>query len=440
MKTRSFQTRLVAGTVVWLLATLLATGVALSVAFRRSVELGFDERLRSLLLAVIAALDVPPDNRAVMTRAVPEPLFERVYSGWYWQVTDGEHRLRSRSLWDEVLVDANEADSAAYGSDIRGPRQEQLRVVEETLHFPSRLHPIRVVVAAPLAEIQREIDAFDRLLFGFLIALGVGLALAVAIQVAYGLHPLRRLVGELEHVRTGRQGRLRRDYPREVTPLVDAINDVLDQDARLIERSRTHAGNLAHALKTPLSVLAAESHRAMDPACVTKQVQIMTRLIDHHLTRAAAAGSKRALGARTDVGMVVAELRTMLLRLHAERNLSIDARIPPDTVFAGEREDLEEILGNIMDNACKWGTTCALIRAETTEHWVRLRVEDDGPGLEPEAAQLAIGRGTRLDSMTPGSGLGLSIAADLTELYGGTLTLERADLGGLRVCLELPAP
>jgi signal transduction histidine kinase len=440
MKLRSFKARLLAGTAVWLMLALVAAGLALSLAFRRSVELAFDERLRSLLTAVIAALEVPPSGDAVMTRAIPEPRFERAYSGWYWQVTDGENHIRSRSLWDEVLGLEAIGQESDVRNDIYGPRHELLRVVDRQLRFPSRSRPIRVAVAASMAELQREIDAFDRLLLVSLAILGMGLALAVAVQVGYGLRPLRRLAEELEAVRSGRSKRLRQEYPHEVGSLVTAMNDVLEHDTRLIERARTHVGDLAHALKTPLSILSAEASRGtIEPRSVKAQVETMTRLVDHHLTRAAAAGSKRVVGALTDVGPVVEEIRATLLRLHGERELSIEVAVPRGLVFAGERQDLEEIVGNVMDNACKWASERVLIRGETERAAIRLEVEDDGPGLDPESAQSAVRRGIRFDQTTPGSGLGLSIAADLTELYGGTLRLERAALGGLRVRLDFPS-
>jgi len=434
MRLRSFRARLVAGTAVWTLLALVAAGMVLSLAFRRAVEIAFDDRLQSLLIAVIAALDVPPDGPAVMTRTIPEPRFERAYSGWYWQVSDADHHLRSRSLWDHVM----EAGAADAGS-LRGPRGEPLRVRERSLQFPSRELPIRVAVAAPQAELQLEIDGFDRLLLAALTILGVGLAIAIGVQVAYGLRPLRRLADELQDVRSGRAERLGEDYPREVEPLVGAMNDVLGHQRQLIERARSHVGDLAHALKTPLSVLAADASRGgMDVAAVKDQLGVMARLVDHHLTRAAAAGAKRVPGARTDVGDVVENLRRTLLRLHAGRGLSIDVAISNGLIFAGEREDLEEILGNLMDNACKWAAARVGVRANEVGHRLHLQIDDDGPGLKSEAARRAIERGTRFDPTTPGSGLGLSIAADLIDLYGGSLTLDRADLGGLIVRLELP--
>jgi signal transduction histidine kinase len=439
---RSLTGRLIASTVAWLLVALAAGGFALSLAFRRAVEGSFEQRLDSLMLTVIGAIEVPPDGPARLAGTIADPRFDRAYSGWYWQVDDGETRLRSRSLWDAVLpVDLERFATPQASLRVAGPRDEPLRVLGRTLTYPSRARPILAAVAAPEAELREEIDRFDRLLAIALGALGVGLAAAVAIQVGYGLRPLRRLAAELAGVRAGRSARLDDAYPSEIQPLVRAMNEVLDHDARLIERARTHVGDLAHGLKTPLAVLAAEtsSGTSGSPQRVAEQVATMTRMVNHHLTRAAAAGSRQVLGARTEVAAVVAALRATLLRLHADRRLALETAVRPDAVFAGERQDLEEMLGNLMDNACKWAAGTVVVRSQRVDARLQLTIDDDGPGLSAEEAGLALGRGTRLDEDEPGSGLGLSIAADLAGLYGGALTLGRSDLGGLRARLELPA-
>jgi len=437
MRLRSLTARLIAGTTVWLLVTLAAGGVALSLAFRSAVEGAFEKRLESLLLAVIGALEVPPNAAVRIGRTIADSRFDRAYSGWYWQVDDGEVHLRSRSLWDAVLAVDHDVATPNESRLIEGPRDETLRTRVRAIHYPSRAQPVLVAVAAPEAELREEIARFNRVLAIALGALGIGLALAVAVQVGYGLRPLRRLATELDDVRAGRAARLGGEYPREIQPLVHAMNEVLDHDAHLIERARTHVGNLAHALKTPLAVLAADA--ADDRGRVAEQVAVMTRLVNHHLTRGAAAGSRQVLGARTDVAAVVGALRNTLSRIHVERAVSIETAIGAQAAFAGERQDLEEMLGNVMDNACKWAGSRVVVREHDAAGRIRLTIDDDGPGLSAEEAERALGRGTRLDDHQPGSGLGLSIAAELAGLYGGTLTLRRSDLGGLSVRLDLPA-
>jgi signal transduction histidine kinase len=430
----SLRTRLIGGTVLWLALALLVGGLALSSAFRRSVESAFAERLASLQLAVIAALDVPPDAPARIARPVRFPDFDRIYSGWYWQVDDGDTRLASRSLWDAALP----LDPAASGGSIVGPRQEPLRVVSRPLQYPSRSGPVTVSVAAPEDELRREIAAFDRLLVLALGVLALSLVAGAMLQVAYGLRPFRRLRAELDAVRAGRRARLGDRYPTEIAPLVETMNVVLDEDARRVERARALAGNLAHGLKTPLSVLGVEAARpAPDRERIAAQVSRMSGVIDHHLARAAAVGAQ-AIAARTPLAPVAAELRAMLQRVHAGRELEIEVAVADDLIFAGERQDLEEMLGNLIDNACKWAASRVTVRAVADRDRLRIDVEDDGPGLADDSHASARQRGVRLDPAEPGSGLGLAITTDLAQIYGGGLDLERSPAGGLHARLRLP--
>ncbi|MEW6272044.1 MAG: ATP-binding protein [Thermodesulfobacteriota bacterium] len=440
MNRRSLRTRLLAVSVLWLVAAIAGGGVALSHAFRASAESAFQAQLDSLLLAVVAALEVPSGAPARMTRGVPDARFEQVYSGWYWQVSDGAHELRSRSLWDERLVaDVRGADAAA--ATLAGPRGEALRLVRRELRFPGRDRPIIVTLAGPEAALRRETARFDRLLALSLGVLGAGLVATVLLQVGYGLHPLRRLAHDVAEVRAGRRARLGTDYPSEVAPLARAIDELLDHDARLLERARASAADLAHALKTPLAVVAVEAGRDGSDAAraIASQVAAMSGLVDHHLSRAAAAGARDLPGARCDVRPVIRRLRDTLLRLHAEKEVALDLDVDGAPSFAGERQDLEEMLGNLLENACKWARSRVVVRARDGGGALRLEVEDDGPGIDAAQADVALRRGARLDDAKPGSGLGLAIAADLAALYGGTLALDASALGGLRARLELPA-
>jgi signal transduction histidine kinase len=298
-----------------------------------------------------------------------------------------------------------------------------------------------IAVAGPAREVADAVARFDRLLVLSLGGLAVALAAAVLLQVTYGLRPLQRLARDLDDVRAGRSARLATDQPAEIGPLAVAMNDVLDHDARLVERARTHAGNLAHGLKTPLSVLALESsHGAVpDASRVAEQVATMSRLVEHHLARAAAAGTRRVLGARCPLAPVVDELRATLLRLHGARDVALDVALAPAATFAGERADLEEMLGNLLDNACKWAASRVTLRAEQTGGLLRIAVEDDGPGVAADDAAIALRRGGRLDEATPGSGLGLAIVGELAELYDGSLALAPGTRGGLSAVLTLPA-
>lgn len=440
MTAGSIRRRLITGTTIGLIIALIIGGFVLSSVFRRSVESAFVERLQSLLLAVVAAIEVGPEGKLQIVREIPNPLFDRVYSGWYWQVVDGESHVGSRSLWDATLpVWIGASEVAQVNRMIQGPRDQPLRVVAQRLQFPSRPQPVIVVVAGPEEELRHEINSFDRLLVLSLAVMALTLIAAVAVQVSYGLLPFRNLALELDDIRHGHGTRLSDGYPEEIQPLVQTMNDVLDQDARRIERARALAGNLAHGLKTPLSVLTVEAARAApDAGRIAAQVSRMTRVVDHHLARAAAVGSQQAIGINTEIAPVVAELRSMLLRIHAERQLAIESDVAAGLSFAGERQDLEEMLGNLIDNACKWARSRVVIRGQHVPAAIEITVDDDGQGLPAGEADSAMKRGVRLDETEPGTGLGLAITTDLARLYGGTLDLGASHLGGLKATLRLP--
>lgn len=432
---RSLGARLIAGTLLWLVVALGAGGLALSWAFQRAVESAFDDRLDALASVLAGALEATPDGGVVIALPLGEPRFERVFSGWYWQV-DGAGRalLRSRSLWDATLT------TPAGDAGWTGPRAEALRTLDREITIRGRSAPLRIVVAGDAGELQRERARFDRLLWLALGVLGAGLAAAVVVQVGFGLRPLRAMTRALARVHSGELTRLPADQPAEIAPLADAMNAVLDHDADLIERARTHVGNLAHALKTPLAILKAEAD-GLDPgqrARWSEPIAVIQGLLQHHLARAAAVGPARGTTARTDVAPVVHAVRDAVIRLHAARAIAIDTDVAAGLVFAGERQDLEEMLGTLTDNAGKWAAHRIVVDAHGTADGIRITVDDDGPGLPPGHEPQALERGVRLDDSAPGSGLGLAIARDLAALYGGSLALAAAPAGGLRATLTLP--
>ncbi|MBX9634970.1 MAG: sensor histidine kinase, partial [Magnetospirillum sp.] len=350
----SLSARLVAGALVWLVLMLALGGWVLSAAFRDAVEQEFGHRLDALLQAMIAATEVSADGKVSMLRPLGDPRFDRVFSGWYWQIAEPSGNLiRSRSLWDSTLPfhpDGNDVQRRRA----EGPKGEPLLVVERDLTFPDAPGPVHVLIAGDLREVSAGGRRFDMLLAGALGLLGTGMAIAVLIQVSFGLRPLRAMKADLDAVREGDRKRLAGRYPREVAPLADAMNGVLDHDEVLIERARTHVGNLAHGLKTPLAILQAEMHGEPNRQVVVEQVRTMARLIEHNLGRASAvAGAGRALGKRVHIHEVAADIAKALSRIHADKAIAMDLDIPPDAAFRGQREDLEEMLGNLMENACK---------------------------------------------------------------------------------------
>ncbi|EME71688.1 Signal transduction histidine kinase [Paramagnetospirillum caucaseum] len=431
----SLRRRLILGAGAWVLLALAAGGLVLGHAFADSAEQAFCRRLDTHLRALLAQVETAEDGRITVGRPVGEPRFEQPYSGWYWQVSDdAEVKARSRSLWDSALPVVVAAEpGAVHVRRETGPRGQILEVMERDLLLGDDNRRLHVAVAADRAEVDAEIGRFRLLLALSLGGLGLGLLAAVVVQVGYGLKPLRRLEGELDQLTRGAP-RLGGAYPREIAPLVEAMNRVLDHDERLIRHARNHLGNLAHALKTPLAVLRAESGGA--PATDT-QIERIARLIDLHLARAGSdSSSARAMGRRIPLAPLLADLAAALRKVHAGRRLDIAVTCPPEADFAGEADDLAEMVGNLMDNACKWAGT----RVQVSAGPGLIRVEDDGPGLSPEQAEAAAGRGIRLDESVPGSGLGLAIVADLAALGGLSLSFGRSEWGGLAVSLAEKIP
>ncbi len=443
MRPRSLALRLVLGAALWIAAALVAGGVVLSSLFRESVERSFDARLVVLLETLVIASEVARDGTLTLNGPIGEPRFDQVYSGWYWQIDGaGAAPLRSRSLWDQVLPkQVPPPGGGLLRREIDGPDGQRLRMISRDILLPGRAQALLYSVASERGEIDAEIATFDATLFWALGGLGVGLLAAVFIQVRFGLQPLRRIGSALVAVRTGQATRLEGDFPTEITPLSDELNNLLAHNAAVVERARTHVSNLAHGLKTPLSVLVNEADAASGPLAeaVQRQTAVMRRHIDHYLSRARAAAAGQVLGARTEAMPVAEDLRRALARIHAGRGLTLELQGEAGVDFRGERQDLEEMLGNLIDNACKWAH--ARVRVSIARYGERLRVlvEDDGPGLAAEERDAVFERGRRLDQAVPGSGLGLAIVRDIADLYGGQVTLDEAALGGLAATLDLPA-
>ena len=444
MKINSLGFRLAAGAALWITAALVVAGLVLSWLFRDYVERGFERQLARQLDRLSAVSEVGPGGAVQLKRLLADPRFDRPYSGWYWQVAGpGGPLRRSRSLWDRALDFEREAkatDTPRRTTEM-GPEGQHLWVLRRAVTFPGSGRVFQIAVAADIREMHAAIADFTEPLALSLAVLGLGLIAAVVIQVRYGLSPLRRLRDALAAVRSGYATRLAGPFPDEVTPLAEDLNALLDHNASVVERARTHVGNLAHALKTPLSVVANAAEGETGPLAETarQQVAAMSGQIDHHLARARTVAADGVLGARTGVSTVAEELRRALARIHAERRIDPAIAGESGLVFLGERQDLQEMLGNLMDNACKWARSEVRVTLARRDGRLGIRVEDDGPGLAPEARARAFDRGRRDDVAMPGSGLGLAIVRDVAELYGGGVSLGESALGGLCATLDLPA-
>lgn len=459
----SLRFRLLAVTVAGLTVAVVLAGLVLSGLFREHVQRQFEAALVQQLDQVTARLEFDAQGQpAIAAQALSDPRWLKPYSGLYWQVDamapDGRGRagvLRSRSLWDTSLalqVDAL-ADGAVHMHEVAGPQGAPLLVLERTVRAEGvDAARWRLIVAADLQATQAATAQFTRVLALSLAALLVLLAAAAWAQVAVGLRPLQALQRGLQDVQQARTTRLQGAFPAEMQPLVDDFNAVLERNAEVVERARTQAGNLAHALKTPLSVLenAACAPAPSDGAAlaalaalVREQVQVARRHIDWHLARSRVAASAHLPGQRTALEPVVGGLVRVMNKVHAGRGVDITVALPDAPLFfAGEAQDLQEMLGNLLDNACKWAQSTVRLQAQVLAGQppqMVVSVEDDGPGIGAAQRAQAVERGVRLDETVPGTGLGLAIVQDLAALYGGRLELEPADLGGLRVVLVLPA-
>ncbi|RNF35597.1 sensor histidine kinase [Paracoccus methylarcula] len=429
---RSIRGRLLILAAVWLSVALLAAFLFISHLLERFVTDRFDAEAAAIADALTASLEVD-DSRVELDDAPSDPRFLLPLSGWYWQVTaENQVVARSDSLLDGRLD--GPAGDFAGGHGI-GADGAELRVLRREVTIPDSASRIAITVTAPQAQINDSLRQIVRPLAISLAILGLGLAAASLLQVTVGLHSLDRLRADLAEVRAGRAHRLTLPDVSELRPLTSEINASLDQNADLLARSRQHLGNLAHSLKTPLSALANElpgDHHGQ--ALITR----MDRLIGWHLRRARSAGP-RTLGQRVPVRPVIEDILLVLRWPVQDKGMTVRTDCPEDAGFAGERQDLEEMIGNLTENAVKWGKSHVDISVTPAEDHLDIRIEDDGPGMAETDAPRALIRGARLDEHGPsGSGLGLAIVADLAALHGGELRLERARLGGLAAILRLP--
>lgn len=435
----SLATRLMLASLLILILSLPLAGIGLSRHFQATTTTAFDQRLESLLQVVIAGVawdDVA--GTLVQQRTLGEPRFTRVFSGWYWQVSDGgEHTLTSRSLWDQRL--ATIAHPEVLFHDIQGPRDGSLRAIERDIRLAPLASPLHVAVAISREPLDAELARFDRLVALSLTGLGVLLLAALALQIHWGLAPLRRLRRDLRRVEDGEAERLDTRLPAELSRLATAMNGVLERDRRLMTHARHAAGNLAHALKTPVSTLITLADGVEEPRRSRLRAELIRidAAVHHHLARATAAGDA-GLAPRITVAGVLAPIVEGLSRLAERRGITLHAELPAPLSLRMDAQDLQELVGNLLDNALRWAETRVRLSGGEEAGGVWLAVEDDGPGMDAAQRQAAMARGARLDEQRSENGLGLAIVKDLMELHGGRLTLDSGERGGLLVRLWLP--
>jgi signal transduction histidine kinase len=394
----------------------------------------FEQRLAERTERLLAGFSVLPGSSQIHWLGRSNDEFGRIFSGWYWQLEGSGELQASRSLWDSRLDTASNRPvpgnpELRQGVDPQGLAVMGIVRVIEVDGQAAHLH-----VYGPAAEIASELDRLDRILLLTQLGLIVSLLLTSILQVRLGLLPLRRLRDRLAAVRTGSAASVGNDYGPELAPLAQELDLVLARNARIVDRARGHAADLSHALKKPLSLLAADGELQRN-ALLRQQVGAMTQLIDRHLARAGSgAGSVRQVA----VGDCIDSLIGLMQRLHRERGLSWQLDVNRDLHWRGEQTDFEEMLGNLLDNAGKWARSRVSVRARRQHDEVVVEIGDDGPGLSAEQIRETGVRGRRFDEDVEGSGLGLAITGDIAETYAGELSLGRSPLGGLLACLRLP--
>lgn len=448
MTFNSLALRLLVSSVVWSILALVVAGVLLSGLYQESVERGFDQRLNVYLKILVAAQAEAEDPMRMEPPTLTEPNFDLVLSGWYWQVTKstGEVVVASRSLFAETLPEidmvkrkVNEEGIASFYAE--GPAGNTLRIVARDISMEGD-EPVVIAVAGNASDIEQNVSQFRQRVFLTLAALGFILAISTFVQVKWGLRPLSLIARGLNDIREARSEDLRGTFPAEIQPLVEELNALIGFNKKVVERARTHVGNLAHALKTPISVLRNEANDYETPlsAKVIEQTNAMQRQVNYHLDRAQIIARSGVLSAAHPVKPVVEGLGRAMSKIYRDKNVRLTIAVDGDLRFAGERQDLEQLLGNLMDNACKWANGKVYITGRNEAGAVVLDIEDDGPGLSSAEQERAMKRGERLDEQTPGSGLGLSIVRDLVNAYDGVFSMARSKFGGLKATLSFPVP
>jgi signal transduction histidine kinase len=446
---RSLRLRLLLGAVVGVSVALTVAGIVLVTLFETHVRQRYVKELDDHLLQLAATVQVDAAGVVTLKHELSDPAFQRPLSGLYWQVKDDARVvLRSRSLWDDTLAlpSAAARPGKLQEREVIGPRQQRLIAVERLVLVQANgERPLQLVVASERGVIDEARAGFAKVVGISLAVLGVLLAGASWVQVGAGLAPLDALRQQLNKLRQGRAERLEGAYPDELSGLVGDLNRLLATQAREVERARANAGKLGHGLKTPLAVLAAESRALRDKGevataeAIELEIEAMNAHVARTLAAARAVGSRKAVGTRTPLEPLVQRLVGVMKRLPRGDELEWAISVTPADIEAPiDYRDLEDLLGNLLDNARKWAKSRVLMSANKNGEVIEVVVEDDGPGIPRERIEEVIARGTRLDRTVPGTGIGLAIVHDLVQLHRGSLELSQSPSGGVRVTLRLP--
>ncbi len=433
--------RIIALSGIWIIVALVITAVMLVSNHREHTAQHYDSHVAMHLEELIGASHFTGSGVFRLAFNPSDPRYRDHYSGWYWEVQQsGKTLKRSMSLGDDSLsLNGMQPTTDIVVHELEGPQKQKLRVHVVQMAIDPNQEPVVFLATAPLGGITEDVaDYTNHIVLGFFV-LGLGLMLAVVLQVRVALKPLKAISTRISEIRAGRSSKLPEDQLEDVQPLVDELNNLLDHNAALVKRARNQLGDLAHSVKNPLTVInnAAQNMESDQKELILQQTKDISRSVDHYLSRARTYGTEKVLGSRYSIRTATEDLVYAMQRIYQERDLDFDLSPLRGCWFKGEGQDLEEMLGNLLDNACKWAKSQVRIGCGTLDGQLEILVEDDGPGIADEEYENVMHRGSRLDESIPGHGQGLGIVKDICALYGGQLKLSRSELGGLQAKLQL---
>lgn len=440
---KSLTKRIITLSVFWIVIALVFTAILMGRFYRQHTEGHYDDHVFTHVEELVAAVETGSNGQLILTREPTDPRFHRPNSGWYWEILEGNKSLyRSPSLGTNLLDLSNTEVSESHEvQNLVGPGGHKLRAQVVNVAYPHEAGALTIVATAPEMAISDDVQEFYLHIITSFLVLGIGLSVAVVMQVRVALKPLNAIQSTISDIKAGKTERLPRDFPSDVQPLADELNFLLDHNEMLLKRARNQLGDLAHSVKNPLTVIRneARSMSSQQGQLILDQSHVMANNIDHYLSRARIYGKQDAIGYRTSVRSVIDDLTFAVQHIHKERGIEIELQCMEDRWFRGEAQDLEEMAGNLIDNAFKWARGKVVVSCDSDQHKLALIIEDDGPGIAEEELKTITRRGRKLDERSPGHGHGLGIVEDIANLYGGALKLGRSELGGLRAELDLPA-
>ena len=446
----SLALRLFLSASVWIFFTLFSGGLLLSNIFRETTQKAFEDKLNLFMETLIGASKVDSRSSITVVNQLGDPRFSQPYSGWYWQINKGSTTLqRSRSMWDQVLTmdkrivggRAQFIDSALRKESADGNgvvQSDNLAIIQREISFPGMDQPLIFMVSGNTEEYEENIAKFNTILISSLFLLGLGLFIAVFLQVRYGLLPLGKIKNSLFKIRNGDATKLEGNYPSEVWPLAEEINNLLDHNEKIVNRARTHVGNLAHALKTPLAVINNQITKENKNILVSSQIKVIESYVNKYLKKATTSSDVSVKKSKINIFLCIKKILKIFRKINTDLKFDLKEDCT-GLLVVGNDDDFEEVFGNLLENATKWAKSNISIRIKKVDDSnIKVTIDDDGPGLPKQKMNEVFVRGLRLDEQMPGTGLGLNIVKDIVENHSGKVWLEKSNMGGLRVIISLP--